>query len=201
MLDPGNPQIAPHLGRIRLLKARASDQTKMQNEQMAKTIGAMARELESNRIYMPSKYWETHGAFHVALLAKYGIENFKRTVSHDYQNWHMISRDDPQVDRLFRMWPDHFAIEPWINPMETPDHVGYHLSMSFNNPTNTLAFVEQREIYRVSVGLLWEYVNGTDAAAFCRNWKSRRSETPIASGAKAVSFPPISRTRCASGAC
>src|SRR5215831_12232354 len=177
MLDPSNARIAPHLGRVRFLRARAGDAVaERQTRSMLAVIKSMAREIESSRpIYVPSKYWNTAGAFHVNLLERYGIENFKRTVSHDYQNWHMNDRDDPQVRQLFKTWPIHFASEPWFNTMEVPDHVGFHLSLNFENPINPFASVEQREIYRVSVGLLWEFVDSTDTF----NVLSQLSESEI----------------------
>lgn len=165
LLDPFNQQIAPHLGRIRLLKSRSIEgaATQEQNRTMHESISSMNRELESkNPIYIPSKFWDLFGKFHVQLLELYGIENFKRTVSHNYQNWYMVSRDDPQVQQLYKIWPQHLSIEPWFNTIEVPDHVGLHPSLTFDDPTYPLADAQKREIYRVAVGLLWEVVNNTD---------------------------------------
>lgn len=163
MLCPSDPRIAPHLGRVRFLQIRSSDVAAQgQTQSMLAAINLMNREIQSSPIYVPSKFWNTHGTFHVQLLERYGIENFKRTVSHNYQNWYMVSREDPQVRQLFNTWPTNFAIEPWFNTIEIPDHVGLHPSFNFENPINPLAVAEQREIYRVAVGLLWEFVKSTD---------------------------------------
>jgi len=176
MLDPSNPEIAPHLGRVRFLRSRDGEPgLAAQTQSMLATIGSIRREIESKSLYVPSRYWERHGAFHTALLERYGIENFKRTVSHDYQNWFMTDLHDPQVRQLFNKWPDHFAKEPWFNVMEVPDNVGYQLSMNFEKPTNPLASLSQREFYRICVGLLWEYVARTDAA----NVLARLTESEI----------------------
>ena len=162
MLHPADPRIAPHLGRVRFLRARSTDvAAQNQTKNMLAAINSMDREIESTPVYVPSKFWNTHGKFHLQLLERYGIENFKRTVSHHYQNWYMISREDPQVRQLFNTWPRHWVLEPWFNLMEIPDNVGLH-SLSFENPVNPLASSEQREIYRVAVGLLWEFVKSTD---------------------------------------
>jgi putative sugar O-methyltransferase len=168
MLNPTDLKIPPHLTRIRFLKSRSTDDTvKMQTQNMLETINSMNKEIKSNQIYVPGDFWETLGKIHLQLLERYGIENFKRTISHNYQNWLMVSLDDPQVRQLFRTWPEHFTSEPWFNIIETPDHVGYHLernpSMVFEEPTYMLAFAENREIYRISVGLLWEYVKRNDS--------------------------------------
>src|SRR2546427_9895921 len=76
----------------------------------------------------------------------------------------MISRQDPQVRQLFDTWPTNFATEPWFNTIEVTNHVGLHSTLSFEKPTNPLAFAEQREIYRIAVGLLWEFVKSTDTS-------------------------------------
>ena len=162
-LNPGDPRIAPHLGRARFLRTRSADAAaRSQTESMVASIASMNREIESAPVYVPSKFWNTHGKFHLQLLERYGIENFKRTVSHHYQNWYMVSHDDPQVRQLFKTWPEQLVLEPWFNVMEIPDNVGLH-SFSFENPVNPLASSEQREIHRVAVGLLWEFVRSTDA--------------------------------------
>jgi len=164
ILDSTNQQIALHLSRIRFLKARATDGVaQAQTRQMLDTIREMNRELESqNPIYRPSEFWRVHGRFHLQLLERYGIENFKRTVSHYYQNWLMINLDNPQVRRIFKTWTMKFSTEPWFNPCEIPNHVGFHSSLTFDDPTYPLADVSNREIYRVAVGLLWDYVQDQD---------------------------------------
>jgi putative sugar O-methyltransferase len=164
-LDPYNLQIVPHLGRIRFLKSRSLDRAAQeQNRAMLEVIGSMHRELESSDpIYVPSEFWETFGKFHMQLLERYGIENFKRTVSHNYQNWFMVSMEDPQVRQLLKTWPTHFSTQAWLNTIEVPDHVGLHTSLTFDEPSYPLAFAEKREIYRIAVGLLWEFVNDTDS--------------------------------------
>ncbi len=164
-LDPCNLEIAPHLGRIRFLKSRSLDRAAQErNRTMLEAIESMNRELESgDPVYIPSEFWRTFGKFHIQLLERYGIENFKRTVSHNYQNWFMVSRDDPQVRHLFETWTKHFSTEPWFVTIEVPDHVGLHTSLAFDDPTYPLAFAEKREIYRIAVGLLWEFVNNTDS--------------------------------------
>lgn len=163
-LDPSNPRIAPYLSRVRFLRARSGNSVAhKQNQEMFAAINIMRREIETKLIYVPSEFWKTYGNFHVQLLERYGIENFKRTVSHHYQNWTMVSHEDPQVQQLFKMWPAHFATEPWFNIMENPDHVGMHNSLSFDDPTYPLVSLKNREIYRIAVGLLWEYVKDSDS--------------------------------------
>ncbi len=163
-ISPSDPQIAPHLGRVRFLQERSVDsEAKAQTKRMIETINAMSREIESDPVYVPGDYWGSVGKYHFQLLDQYGVENFKRTVSHHYQNWVMSSLKDSQVCQLFKTWPTHFRTEPWFNAIEIPNHVGMHFPWNFENPTYPLASVDKREIYRVAVGLLWEYVKNTDS--------------------------------------
>lgn len=162
--DPAaSADVVPHLRRVQFLRARAADpQVQSETQEMQATLRSMRQEIESARIYVPSTFWDTHGRYHIELLERYGIENFKRTVSHHYQNWYMVTREDPQVQALAKSWSAHGRTQPWFNTMEVPDHVGLHLSLNFDKPVNPLAFAEQREIYRIAVGLLWELVDHAD---------------------------------------
>ncbi|MFZ3385520.1 MAG: putative sugar O-methyltransferase [Candidatus Methanoperedens sp.] len=162
--SPNDPQIAPHLGRVRFLQTRSADvKAKSQTQSMLATINSMNHEIESHTIYVPGEFWNTVGKFHVQILELYGIENFKRTVSHHYQNWFMCSQDDPQVRQLFKTWPMHFATEPWFNIIEIPDNIGLCADDDFKTASYPLADAKNREIYRVAVGLLWEFVKNTDS--------------------------------------
>lgn len=162
--NQNNPQIAAHLGRVRFLQKRSSDiKTQSQTKSMLAAIDSMNNEIKSQPIYVPGEFWNTVGKFHVQILEQYGIENFKRTVSHHYQNWFMCSQNDPQVRQLFKTWPTHLASEPWFNIIEIPDHIGLCPDNDFKTPSYPLADAEKREIYRVAVGLLWEFVKNDDS--------------------------------------
>ena len=163
-LCPNDARIAPYLSRVRFLHSRSTDSSKQaETRKMLSLMDAMKKEIESNPIYVPGDFWGTVGKFHLQLLEQYGVENFKRTVSHHYQNWFMTSQEESQVRELFKTWPKNFTTEPWFNIIEIPDHVGLQPSWNFNDPVYPLADAGQREIYRVAVGLLWEFVNSKDA--------------------------------------
>ena len=165
ILMPSNPKIAPHIGRVRFLRDRFSDlKTQDETKKMLEQIDLMNIELKRKPIYFPGEFWEGVGRFHVQVLEQYGVENFKRTVSHHYQNWFMDSYNDPQVRQLFNTWPANLALEPWTNVIEIPNHVGLPtLDDDFKTPMYRLANPESLEIYRISVGLLWEFVKNSTA--------------------------------------
>ena len=161
-LDPAS--VAPHLSRVRFMKdRRASSLAKTADAELRASIAAMEDEIRRDALYVPSEFWHTTGKFHKKWLADYGIENFKRTVSHNYQNWMMVTDADPQVRQLLALWPKHKSHQPWLNAIESPDQVGCQFSSpAFPFPAYPIANAQQRETYRVAVGLLWEYVLSTD---------------------------------------
>ena len=122
-LDPAS--VAPHLSRVRFMKdRRASPLAKTADAELRASVAAMEDEIRRDALYVPGEFWHTIGKFNDKLLADYGIENFKRTVSHNYQNWMMATEDDPQVRQLLALWPQHKSHQPWLNAIEAPDHVG-----------------------------------------------------------------------------
>ena len=179
-IDSTDPRIAPHLSRIRFLKSRSTDpEARAATQDMMATIGAMTAEIRNDPRYVPSEFWQVMGKVHLDLLQYYGVENFKRTVSHNYQNWPMISLEDPQVQRLFQTWQTHFKCEPWLNTMEVPDHVGFHSTAAPGKQEYRLADAKQREVYRVAVGLLWEYVLSNDTCGILNGLDELTAGNPL----------------------
>lgn len=179
-IDPGDPRIAPHLGRLQFLQSRAVDpQAATECHDLVVATQSMNLELSKKSIYVPSDFWEAHGKYHVELLKRYGIQNFKRTVSHNYQNWLMVSWQDPQVKTLLAAWASQFDPQPWLNSIEVPDNVGFHLSHTFDDPVYALADAEQREVYRVAVGLLWESVRTSDSEGYLESLEESEIGNPI----------------------
>jgi len=168
--NPTNMRVIPYITRVRYLKQRSdSFDDAMQTIDMLSTLDTMNKELKSNPVYSLQPKWQIGVDIQTQLLTEYGVENFKRTVSHGYQNFVMSSLNDPQVIKLFETMQTHFTCEPWFNTIEVPDHVGIHeriyddaIEKHFDNPTYKLAYPEDREVYRIAVGLLWEQVRLTD---------------------------------------
>jgi putative sugar O-methyltransferase len=179
-VNPSNPRLEPHFSRVRFLISRSVDPAVPgEVRTMLDAVESMNRELNKKPIFAPGLFWSTHGTFHVELLKSYGIENFKRTVSHNYQNWLMVTLADSQVRRLLETWAGHRRIEPFVNGIERPDHVGFHLSMNFNDPEYPLADEVGREIYRLAVGLLWEHVLQGDRSELLKSLEEFETGNPI----------------------
>ncbi len=177
---PMDSRLAAHLGRVRFLKARAaSPAAQAETSALRASLAAMETEIRRQPLYVPSEFWATWGRFNQKLLEDYGIENFKRTVSHNYQNWMMISPEDSQVRKLHELWPRHRSHQPWINAVEAPDHVGSPGDPRFLKPEYPLADARNREIYRVAVGLLWEYVLSTDTSGILEELNELEVGNPL----------------------
>jgi putative sugar O-methyltransferase len=172
--DPRHIGMHAQRDRLRFVMKRASDpRTRGEVRDMKAALDAMNRELARKEIYVPGVFWKHYSDMHVYLLERYGIENFKRTVAHNYQNWMMSTPDDPQVERLVELWATHASSQPLRNSAELPDDVGYHIAKTY--PFYALAQPGSFEIYKLAVGLLWEYTLAGDEHGILANL----SESPI----------------------
>jgi putative sugar O-methyltransferase len=118
-------KIRAQLGRLMAI-SRRRNQADASNENacLRERLSAMDEEIASDEIYMPSLFWQRHIAMHKYLLETYGVSNFKRTVSHNYQNWLMTSTTDPQVSRLAAITGTDF--EEISDPVSPADDLGFH---------------------------------------------------------------------------
>lgn len=142
--------------RMLYVERRAADPaTKVEVDAMNAVLSRMDAELATSEIYVPSAFWTKHADLHKHLLAIYGIDQFKRTVAHNYHNWMMRTFDDPQVKRLLELWPEHMSSQPFYNGIEKPDDVGFHHEI--HSTFYDLSDPQQCEVYRLAVGLLFEH--------------------------------------------
>jgi len=142
-------------------------------EQMKTTISEMKKEIAQKKIYMPSDFWSKWAELHEHLLEFYGLDNLKRTVSHQYQNWYMTKMNDPQVRKLIELWQTHLSPQPLFNTIEHPSDIGFYEHIHF--PFYHLSDSHHIEIYKLAVSLLWEYTLIND------NWGILKglSESPL----------------------
>ena len=155
MYRPGS---APKVPRMESGSAAAMDE-----------IAEMAAELEAApAIYRPSRFWQRLNEINVRMLAEAGLTDFKRTVAQNYFNWLVLQKEDPQFQTLLRYWRSHPTLRPLLNRMERPTDV-----QTTEAATN---FSRGRDffIYKIFVGLLWEYMLAHD-----RTGLGRRLEEPL----------------------
>jgi putative sugar O-methyltransferase len=115
---------------------------------------AVKRELARSPAVTPSLFWEEHAELHFELLARYGLDNFKRTLAHNYYNWLTLDFADPQIQRLFDLWPVHGSQEPFTDFLEKPGSVGMPTHGSQGN--YALDDPGWRRVYQLGASLLWD---------------------------------------------
>jgi putative sugar O-methyltransferase len=166
----------PHIARLRYLAARAKDPlAAAEHNALEATVARMNAELARNPLYMMGEFWAYYGSHHLKLLRFYGAENFKRTVAHNYQNWLIVTLDDPQLRAMLAKWPEIGSIEPLLNEIEAPSHVGYH-TQDFEY---LLALPAPRAVYKLAVGLIWEYVLKGDKSGLLQQLDELEIGNPI----------------------
>ena len=136
-----NP-LSPQLARMRYVWMRQLDSRALDDQKaLFDHIAHVENELEKAPLYQPSEFWQKHIQMHKYLLEAYGIENLKRTVSHNYQNWFMVSAADPQVKRLKELHPECFVASSELDSSDDVTDVGFHfVAHDLQRPNRTRAF-------------------------------------------------------------
>jgi putative sugar O-methyltransferase len=116
---------------------------------------AVTRELARSPAVSPSKFWDRHAAQHFDLLARHGLQNFKRTVAHNYFNWLTLNVGDAQIQRLFDLWPRHASLEVFNDSLEPPGEAGMPAPGS-GEQRYALDDPASRRIYQLGTSLLWD---------------------------------------------
>lgn len=120
---------------------------------------AMRTALEKGpELFQAGRFWADIGGQNEALLAQYGVENFKRTVSQNYFNWAVEGPNDPQMQSLLREW----AQDPSPLPLEA-ELLGDPAVVSINDTSYLLSPSAGRG-YTLFVGLLWWHATKRAAA-------------------------------------
>jgi putative sugar O-methyltransferase len=126
----------------------------LSSKELLSGVEAINRELEKSSVQLTSDFWEKRGQIHVNMLLRHGIGNFKRTVAHNYGNWLTIDISNYQIQRLLSLWGVHKSMECLHDVMEPMGFSGFDIK--------GLTEKAARDVYRLGVSLLWDYVLLTD---------------------------------------
>ena len=86
-------------------------------------------EINKNPIVAPGLFWEEHISNHLNLLNRFGLENFKRTVGHNYINFLPNGGLlDKQFQSQLNIWGIHQSPYPLSDQGEMPNHVGFSVA-------------------------------------------------------------------------
>jgi putative sugar O-methyltransferase len=166
------------LGRMIKMDARATaDATRKELAERATFLAATRATLDRDPFFKPSVFWTDIAIKHERMLDHFGIENFKRTVAHNYQNWLIASSDDPQWIRLREIWKSEPSDQPLLNTVENADDAGFIWDEAA--PTYPLSNPTRMAIYKLAVGIAWEFSLARDPFGFLAGFEESTIGNPI----------------------
>jgi len=175
--NPGHVGAQSQLARLLKMDARlVSDEAKRENADRRALIQAARASLEKDPFFKPSLFWAQFGVKHEQLLDQLGINNFKRSVAHQYQNWLIYSNQDIQLRRLLELWKTNRTWQPVLNTVEGADDAGWNVDLP---PFYPLSSPSSMAIYKLAVGILWEHALAKDHFGFLRHFEESTVGNPI----------------------
>jgi putative sugar O-methyltransferase len=126
-------------------------------EAFARDVAAMLAHMRAtgHALYQASQFWTHFNDVNMAQLRELGLANFKRSVNQNYYNWIPRSTDDNQFRNVARYWGENPALDVLAVQLEDASSI----ATAFG--ANILATPEERDLYRLFVGLLWHATRGT----------------------------------------
>ncbi len=106
-------------------------------------------------IFSLSRFWTHYAARQTDLLAKGGIENFKRTLPQNYFTWPVGNTVDPQFRTLSQLWAD----DPSQIPIATKRRGDARVSAAGSEYLTTPL---EQDTYAFFVGMLWHHATRHD---------------------------------------
>lgn len=138
------------------------------------SIDAMFEELETDPVFMPSRFWRDINTKNFKMLEREGLNNFKRTLTQNYYNWLVVRPTDPQFLHALRTWLRH----PSMAPLRTTAEKTIRLQTTLLNEPTSLRW-HQRFIYVLFVSLLWDVVCQLDKTDISRTISEPEVGNPI----------------------
>lgn len=157
----------------RLMSANAQEE----NSQRQALLAKMRESIEREDFFKPSAFWDSIAAKHERWLDDFGIDNFKRTVAHNYQNWLIHSPEDSQWRRLQALWLEAGYTQPLLNTVEAVDDAGF--IWEANNPAYPLSWPPAMATYKLATGILWEVASAADSVGFLADYDESLIGNPI----------------------
>src|SRR3954463_8101614 len=96
----------------------SADTTHQSSDEFAALSARMTAELERNPSYLPSAFWQEINDKNIHMLVAEGIDNFKRTISHNYYSWLIMNPLTQQFRYLLLNWLKHPTLRPLLTRIE-----------------------------------------------------------------------------------
>ena len=162
---------------VRIDRRAASAEARAENAARRELLAAMRRALDRDPFFKPSDFWESIASKHERMLDDFGIDHFKRSVAHNYQNWLIVDPADSQWQRLRELWLKEGYVEPVLNTLEAVDDAG--LIWDVDQPAYVLASPPSMAVYKLATGILWEAALAGDKAGFLAGFEESTIGNPI----------------------
>jgi putative sugar O-methyltransferase len=129
-----------------------------EDAEVAGWIEAMRQHVAAGpEIYRPGLFWADLLEKNLEMLRVDGIRTFKRTISHNYYNWLVVTWLDPQMRNAIRHWLERPALAPLRSRMEP----AADLRTMVHADRFGLSPAAARR-YRLFVAAIWEYARRDD---------------------------------------
>jgi putative sugar O-methyltransferase len=166
------------LARIVKMDARASSpEARQEIAERRALLATMRAALDRDPFFKPSLFWDEVAQKHERMLDTFGIDNFKRTVAHNFHNWLICKEQDVQWQQLRTIWKNRPTYQPVLNSIELVDDAG--LNWDVETPYYPLSDPPHMTIYKLSVGILWEQALAQDHMGFLENFEEPLIGNPI----------------------
>jgi len=117
---------------------------------------AITQSLENNEFTKPSDFWKKHLIAHVKMLTEDGIDNFKRTLGHNYINFLNRSPASIHFKSHLDLWKLHGSTDVFNFTAEPPGSMGLKADVEHFNSVE-IADPSTWSVYTFLVSLMWEY--------------------------------------------
>ncbi|MEI8257252.1 MAG: putative sugar O-methyltransferase, partial [Deltaproteobacteria bacterium] len=166
------------LARMVKVDARAaSSEAKQEIAERRALLAKMRDSLDRDPFFKPSRFWDEIAQKHERMLDDFGVDNFKRTVAHNYQNWLITNEQEGQWQRLRELWREFPISQPLLNTVETVDDAG--LIWNVEAPFYALSDPGSMAVYRLAVGIIWELALADDRHGFLAGFEESTIGNPI----------------------
>ncbi|HTL01279.1 MAG TPA: putative sugar O-methyltransferase [Vicinamibacterales bacterium] len=118
----------------------------------------MTNELDADAAFKPSAFWREINDKNLQMLMADGIDNFKRTLSHNYYSWLIVS----PFARHFRYIVKDWLLHPTVAPLGTRIEPDLAVRLTTHSDPVVLS-ARQRLLYRIYVSCVWERMLRADS--------------------------------------
>ncbi|WP_082958282.1 putative sugar O-methyltransferase [Mycobacterium alsense] len=122
----------------------------MTETELHRACNSMLQEIEKDRRFLASKFWNDVGQKNMAMLEGRGLDNFKRTVSQNYFNW-VVGKRAPMVRHVYLNWLKRPTLNPWRSSIEDDVTLSF---TTHDSPVRLTA--KQKNDYRRFVTYVWD---------------------------------------------